>query len=78
MTKHEACEMTGSWMAVQSGWLEMWPLAAAWGAAALAAPAAVAWGDDGRVTARPGPYYGGWITSEIAGPFKGEPGTEGW
>jgi uncharacterized protein (DUF427 family) len=25
-----------------------------------------------------GGYYGGWITSDIVGPFKGEPGTEGW
>lgn len=25
-----------------------------------------------------GTFYGGWITSEIVGPFKGEPGTEGW
>lgn len=25
-----------------------------------------------------GGYYGGWITSEVVGPFKGEPGTEGW
>lgn len=30
--------------------------------------------------ARPqaGGYYGGWITKEIKGPFKGEPGTSGW
>lgn len=25
-----------------------------------------------------GSLYGGWITSEIMGPFKGEPGTENW
>jgi uncharacterized protein (DUF427 family) len=25
-----------------------------------------------------GDYYGGWITSRVAGPFKGAPGTEGW
>ncbi len=31
-----------------------------------------------RVTPQPGAYYGGWITSEIVGPFKGEPGTESW
>ena len=30
------------------------------------------------VRAQPGGYYGGWITSEIVGPFKGEPGTEDW
>jgi uncharacterized protein (DUF427 family) len=31
-------------------------------------------------TARPqaGGFYGGWITAEVAGPFKGEPGTLGW
>ena len=30
------------------------------------------------VTAQPGDFYGGWITSEIVGPFKGSPGTMGW
>jgi uncharacterized protein (DUF427 family) len=34
--------------------------------------------DDERVTPQPGSFYGGWITAEIEGPFKGEPGTEGW
>jgi len=34
--------------------------------------------DDERVTPQPGAYYGGWITREIEGPFKGEPGSEGW
>lgn len=31
-------------------------------------------------TVRPqaGGFYGGWITDEVAGPFKGEPGTLGW
>ncbi len=27
---------------------------------------------------QPGNFYGGWITDDIAGPFKGEPGTAGW
>jgi uncharacterized protein (DUF427 family) len=31
-----------------------------------------------RVRPQPGRFYGGWITSEIVGPFKGEPGTGGW
>jgi uncharacterized protein (DUF427 family) len=31
-----------------------------------------------RVRAQPGQFYGGWITWEIVGPFKGEPGTENW
>lgn len=30
------------------------------------------------VTAQAGDFYGGWITPEIAGPFKGGPGTWGW
>jgi len=31
-----------------------------------------------RVTPQEGNFYGGWITSEIKGPFKGAPGTTGW
>ena len=34
--------------------------------------------DDELATPQPGAYYGGWITEEIEGPFKGEPGSEGW
>lgn len=30
------------------------------------------------VDAQEGDFYGGWITSEVAGPFKGAPGTLGW
>jgi uncharacterized protein (DUF427 family) len=30
------------------------------------------------VKAQAGGFYGGWITSDIVGPFKGEPGTWGW
>jgi hypothetical protein len=30
---------------------------------------------DERVRAREGDFYGGWITSNILGPFKGRPGT---
>lgn len=34
---------------------------------------------DGEVVAaQAGDFYGGWITSEVAGPFKGGPGTLGW
>ena len=36
------------------------------------------WVDDERVVAQPGDFYGGWITREIRGPFKGAPGTLGW
>ncbi len=34
-------------------------------------------GDD-RVRPQPGEFYAGWITPNLTGPFKGEPGTEGW
>ncbi len=31
-----------------------------------------------EVQAQEGDFYGGWITSDIEGPFKGGPGTRGW
>ncbi|WP_017304168.1 DUF427 domain-containing protein [Spirulina subsalsa] len=34
--------------------------------------------NDELVTPQAGGFYGGWITSDIVGPFKGEPGTWGW
>ncbi|NMG08348.1 DUF427 domain-containing protein [Brasilonema sp. UFV-L1] len=34
--------------------------------------------NDQLVTPQPGDFYGGWITSDIVGPFKGSPGTMGW
>ncbi len=34
--------------------------------------------DEHRVVPQPGTYYGGWITPDVVGPFKGEPGTERW
>jgi len=34
--------------------------------------------DEERVDAQAGTFYGGWITSDIEGPFKGGPGTRGW
>jgi uncharacterized protein (DUF427 family) len=34
--------------------------------------------DGETVRPQPGGFYGGWITSDIVGPFKGDPGTEGW
>ncbi len=37
-----------------------------------------AWVGDERATPQPGRFYGGWVTSRIVGPFKGEPGTQGW
>jgi uncharacterized protein (DUF427 family) len=34
---------------------------------------------DGQpVRPQPGDFYGGWITDDVVGPFKGEPGSWGW
>jgi uncharacterized protein (DUF427 family) len=30
------------------------------------------------VIPQPGEFYGGWITADVVGPFKGEPGSWGW
>ena len=43
-----------------------------------AAPLDGCYVDGERVTPQPGGFYGGWITADIVGPFKGEPGTMGW
>ncbi|WP_319419959.1 DUF427 domain-containing protein [Pleurocapsa sp. FMAR1] len=34
--------------------------------------------DDELVKAQAGDFYGGWVTQDIVGPFKGELGTWGW
>jgi uncharacterized protein (DUF427 family) len=34
--------------------------------------------DDEQVQAQAGDFYGGWITQDIVGPFKGGMGTWGW
>jgi uncharacterized protein (DUF427 family) len=34
--------------------------------------------DDELVIPQPGKFYGGWITKNIVGPFKGEEGSELW
>jgi len=34
--------------------------------------------DEVEVEPQPGRYYGGWITPELVGPFKGGPGTQDW
>jgi len=34
--------------------------------------------DDEQVATQAGDFYGGWITSDMEGPFKGGPGTVGW
>ncbi len=37
-----------------------------------------AWMGDERVQAQESDFYGGWITTDLVGPFKGPPGTLGW
>ena len=34
--------------------------------------------DGARVEPQPGGFYGGWVTPELVGPFKGGPGSTGW
>ena len=34
--------------------------------------------DGERVAAQPGRFYGGWVTGDIVGPFKGDPETGHW
>ena len=34
--------------------------------------------DGVAVQPQPGGFYGGWITPDVVGPFKGAPGTLGW
>ena len=36
------------------------------------------WVGDEKVRPQEGDFYGGWITQNIVGPFKGGPGTRGW
>jgi len=31
-----------------------------------------------QVRPQPGGFYGGWITDDLVGPFKGVPGSMGW
>jgi uncharacterized protein (DUF427 family) len=34
--------------------------------------------DGEEVVPQPGGFYGGWVTSDVVGPFKGGPGSMGW
>ena len=36
------------------------------------------WVGQHRVSPQPGFYYGGWLTPDLTGPFKGIPGSEAW
>jgi uncharacterized protein (DUF427 family) len=43
-----------------------------------AAPMDVCLVDGEAARPQPGNFYGGWVTDDVVGPFKGEPGTMGW
>ena len=47
-------------------------------ASKLAAAQIECWVDDERVQPQQGDFYGGWITANLRGPFKGAPGTRHW
>lgn len=42
------------------------------------APMDACYVDDEQVQPQQGDFYGGWVTHEIVGPFKGGAGTMGW
>lgn len=43
-----------------------------------AAPFDACFVDDEQVTPQPGGFYGGWITHDVVGPFKGGPESQFW
>ncbi|PRW57562.1 simple sugar transport system permease [Chlorella sorokiniana] len=43
-----------------------------------ARPPLECWVGEERVQPQEGQFYGGWVTANIVGPFKGGPGTSGW
>jgi len=74
--------VAGSLRAPRAGWAYPAPIdddfADLAGMIAFYATTLVCFVDGERVTPQPGGFYGGWITRELCGPFKGEPGTSGW
>lgn len=72
----------GGGVASRSAWSYPSPVAAfaplAGHVAFYAAPMDRCEVDGEVVTPQPGGFYGGWITSHVVGPFKGEPGSRGW
>ncbi len=46
--------------------------------AVYAGPMDACWVGDVQATPQPGGFYGGWVTPNLIGPFKGGPGTEFW
>ncbi|CAN5399464.1 DUF427 domain-containing protein [soil metagenome] len=72
----------GSTVAPRAGWFYPSPTPAF---ATLVDPLALSPGmmdectvDGEVVLPQPGGFYGGWVTSRVVGPFKGDPGTMFW
>ncbi len=65
-----------------AAWRYDWPTAAFAAMAGFvafhAAPFDACTVDGATVVAQPGGFYGGWITPDLAGPFKGVPGSRFW
>jgi len=72
----------GGMRAARAAWTYEEPTAAfaALAGAVAVYPAAVdaCFVDGERVRPQEGGFYGGWITDDVVGPFKGAPGTLGW
>ena len=54
------------------------PFAAITGALAFYPNVFECYVDEERAAPQPGGFYGGWITRDLVGPFKGVPGSWGW
>jgi uncharacterized protein (DUF427 family) len=90
--RHSSCEWkgvadyvdvhAGSAVVHQSAWTyriptdRFAPLAGFW--AFYAQQFDECWVDNEQVTSNEGQFYGGWITANVTGPFKGAPGTLHW
>jgi uncharacterized protein (DUF427 family) len=46
--------------------------------AVYAGPMEACYVGEEAVTPQPGGFYGGWVTKDLKGPFKGGPGSMGW
>ena len=66
--RHTSCEWKGV--------ADFAPLAGCW--AFYAQRFDECWVDNEEVTSNEGQFYGGWITANVTGPFKGAPGTLHW
>jgi uncharacterized protein (DUF427 family) len=74
--------VAGDWVAPRAGWTyaDPTPTFAAIRDHVAIYPAAMdsCTVDGVPVLPQPGGFYGGWVTPRVVGPFKGDPGTQGW